>query len=143
MEPSGRVTVIPAAEALDPDSIRQYLDLGGCGSVVSFVGITRGVDEGVTVERLEFDAWEEQLPKVLTRLGEEAVSRFSVSSVVLSHRVGSVSPAEPIVAIHVASPHRKEGFEACSWLIDELKAQAPIWKKEIRADGTVWKSGLG
>jgi molybdopterin synthase catalytic subunit len=54
-----------------------------------------------------------------------------------------VLPGEDIVCIHVASPHRKEGFEACAWLIDALKAQAPVWKKEVRADGAHWKEGLG
>ena len=77
------------------------------------------------------------------RLGEEAITKFGITSVAMAHRTGKVGPSEPIVSIHVASPHRAEGFEACSWLIDELKAQAPLWKKEIRADGTVWKGGLG
>jgi molybdopterin synthase catalytic subunit len=105
--------------------------------------VTRGEEDGVAVERLEFDGWEEQLPIVLRRLGEEAIEKFGVHSVVISHRTGSVGPGEPIVAIHVASPHRAEGFEACSWLIDELKAQAPLWKREVRADGSIWKAGLG
>ena len=83
------------------------------------------------------------LPSVLQRLGLEAVEKFSVHSVVMAHRTGAVHPEEPIVCIHVGSPHRKEGFEACSWLISELKSQAPLWKKEVRADGEIWKSGLG
>jgi molybdopterin synthase catalytic subunit len=107
------------------------------------VGLTRGEDDGVIVERLEFDAWAERLPMVLAELAEQALGQFGVSSVVLAHRTGSVGPGEPIVCIHVGSPHRAEGFEACSWLIDELKRQAPLWKKEIRADGEAWKAGLG
>ena len=83
------------------------------------------------------------LPSVLQRLGLEAVEKFSIHSVVMAHRTGVVHPQEPIVCIHVASPHRTEGFEACSWLISELKSQAPLWKKEVRADGEIWKSGLG
>ena len=55
----------------------------------------------------------------------------------------SGGPGEPTVCIHVASAHRAEGVEACSWLIDELKRQAPLWKKEVRADGEIWKAGLG
>ena len=68
---------------------------------------------------------------------------FSVQSVVMAHRTGVVLPQEPIVCIHVGSAHRAEGFEACSWLISELKSQAPLWKKEVRADGEIWKAGLG
>ena len=83
------------------------------------------------------------MPEVLHGLATEAIARFGVSSIAMSHRTGVVLPGENIVCIHVASPHRKEGFGACAWLIDELKAQAPVWKKEVRADGTHWKEGLG
>jgi molybdopterin synthase catalytic subunit len=138
-----RVRILIEPEQLDPDGLREMLNSDGCGSVVSFVGLTRGEDDGVTVERLEFDAWEGELPGVLNELAEQALGQFGVSSVVLAHRTGSVGAGEPIVCIHVGSPHRAEGFEACSWLIDELKRQAPLWKKEIRTDGEVWKPGLG
>tara|TARA_B100000029_G_scaffold95771_4_gene85872 strand:+ start:3816 stop:4238 length:423 start_codon:yes stop_codon:yes gene_type:complete len=138
-----RIVVRVEAEVLDPEALRGLVDPKGCGSVVSFVGLTRGEDQGVEVERLEFDAWEEKLPNVLNGLAIEAVERFGVSSVVMAHRTGIVLPAEPIVCIHVGSPHRAEGFEACSWLITELKSQAPLWKKEVRADGEIWKAGLG
>ena len=139
--PRVRVSVEP--KRLDPDYLRRQLEVEGCGSVVSFVGLTRGVDDGITVERLEFDAWEEKLPEVLNNLAELAVDQFGVYSVVIAHRTGSVGPSEPIVCIHVGSAHRSEGFEACSWLIDELKRQAPLWKKEVRSDGEIWKAGLG
>tara|TARA_B110000014_G_C19631572_1_gene333289 strand:- start:17 stop:439 length:423 start_codon:yes stop_codon:yes gene_type:complete len=137
------VRVIVEPERLDAEGLREFLDTDGCGSVVSFVGLTRADDDGVAVERLEFDAWEERLPMVLNDLSEQTLERFGVSSVVLAHRTGSVGPGEPIVCIHISSPHRAEGFEACSWLISELKRQAPLWKKEIRSDGEVWKAGLG
>ena len=137
------VSVIVEPDTLDPESLRKMLEIEGCGSVVSFVGLTRGVDQGVEVERLEFDAWEEQLPSVLQSLCFDALERFSVKSIVVAHRTGSVEPGEPIVCIHVGSSHRAEGFEACSWLISELKNQAPLWKKEIRTDGEIWKGGLG
>lgn len=140
---SGNVIIVPAPDSLDSTEVREKLNVEGCGSIVSFLGITRGMDDGVAVERLEFDAWEEKLPLVLSRLGEEAIEKFGVTSVAMAHRTGSVGPSEPIVAIHVSSAHRGPGFLACSWLIDELKSQAPLWKKEVREDGTVWKGGLG
>ncbi|MAH98204.1 MAG: hypothetical protein CMA12_02485 [Euryarchaeota archaeon] len=130
-------------ENLDSNKLRRHIEEEGCGSIVSFVGLTRGVDEGNKVKRLEFDAWEEKLPEVLTKIANDAVSRFQVKSIVIAHRIGSVDPSQEIVCIHVGSTHRKEGFIACSWLIDELKKQAPLWKKEIRDDGEYWKSGLG
>tara|TARA_Y100001960_G_C14744705_1_gene864989 strand:+ start:1187 stop:1606 length:420 start_codon:yes stop_codon:yes gene_type:complete len=130
-------------KSLDSEHLRDMVDTEGCGSVVSFVGVTRGQEEGSRVERLEFDSWEEELPGVLEDIANQSISNFGVKSVVIAHRTGSVEPGEKIVCIHVASAHREEGFSACSWIISELKKQAPLWKKEIRDDGEFWKSGLG
>ena len=140
---ASEVIVEEALDALDPNALLAKLPIDACGAIVSFIGITRGIDDGKQVYRLEFDAWQSKLNPTLRRLGEEAIEKFGIEHVALAHRTGSVGPAEPIVAIHVSSKHRKEAFEACSWLIDELKAQAPIWKKEVREDGEEWKAGLG
>ena len=139
----GQILIESAPETLDSDALRSKLDTEGCGSIVSFLGITRGTDAGVDVQHLEFDAWAEKLPIVLHDLASQAIEKFGVYNVAMSHRTGIVLPGENIVCIHVASPHRKEGFAACAWLIDELKSQAPLWKKEVRADGVQWKGGLG
>ena len=130
-------------EILDPENLRTLLNVEGCGSVVSFVGLTRGEDDGIEVLRLEFDSWEEKLHEILMKIGNESIDMFGIHSVLIAHRTGSVQPSEPIVCIHVGSKHRASGFEACSWLIDELKLQAPLWKKEVRSDGEIWKQGLG
>ena len=137
------ITALAVDGPLDPDALRNHLQLHGNGAVVSFVGHVRGIDDGEEVLALEFDAWREKLEPVLQRLAEESLDRHGVKSVVLAHRVGRVEPEEPIVAIHVASAHRAEAFQSCSWLIDELKKQAPLWKKEVKPEGVAWKSGLG
>ena len=139
----GGVFIQEAPDYLDVDELRTQLDTTGCGAIVSFIGITRGYDDGEEVLRLEFDSWQEQLSQTLNDLGNQAINRFSLHSVAMAHRTGSVGPGENIVAIHVASPHRKEAFEGCSWLIDELKRQAPLWKKEVKPSGASWKAGLG
>ena len=138
-----RVVVKVVEGELDAEDLQNHLIVDGCGAVVSFLGIVREVDDGEQVLRLEFDAWKERLEPVLRQLAEESIRIHGVSSIVLAHRVGVVGPQQPIVSIHVASPHRKEAFVSCSWLIDELKAQAPLWKKEVKASGPVWKAGLG
>ena len=130
-------------QPLDIARLRGLIDSQGCGSIVSFVGVTRGREDGFEVKSLEFDAWEDELPDVLRRIANESISEFGVRSVVIAHRIGSVEPDENIVCIHVGSTHREEGFTACAWLISELKKQAPLWKKEVREDGEFWKSGLG
>ncbi len=138
-----QILIETAVSSLKPDLLRAKLDTEGCGSVVSFIGLTRGHENGVEVLHLEFDAWIEKLPDVLHELASQAIDKFSVHSIAMSHRTGVVKPGEDIVCIHVGSPHRKEGFVACEWLIDELKSKAPLWKKEVRVDGAHWKGGLG
>ena len=140
---SENVIIELATTALDYDGLRDKLNFSGCGCIVSFVGITRGEDDGEEVLRLEFDAWQDSLEKVLRGLAEDAMQSFSLIGVAMSHRIGSVAAEEPIVAIHVGAAHRAEGFAACSWLIDELKSQAPLWKKEVKVSGETWKAGLG
>ena len=137
------MVVEEAPDVLQPDALRSKLNTEGCGAVVSFVGLTRETEGQADVLRLEFDAWQDKLTPVLRRLADEAVDRFGVLSVAMAHRTGAVGPQEPIVAIHGGSPHRKEAFQACEWLIDELKKQAPIWKKEVTTLGETWKEGLG
>ena len=130
-------------ENLDPNFLRSLVDVDGCGSVVSFVGLTRGDDNGVKVERLEFDSWEDKLENILSEIARTSIDKFGIKSVLIAHRTGAVEPSEPIVCIHVGSRHRAAGFEACSWLINQLKLQAPLWKKEVRSDGEIWKQGIG
>jgi molybdopterin synthase catalytic subunit len=137
------VIIEVATSTLDYDGLRDKLNFSGCGCIVSFIGITRGQDDGEAVLRLEFDAWQDRLEEVLRELAKQAINRFSILGIAMSHRVGSVTPEEPIVAIHVGAAHRAEGFTACSWLIDELKSQAPLWKKEVKSSGENWKAGLG
>jgi len=139
----GHIFIQEAPNSLDVDALRSHLETEGCGAIVSFIGITRGIDEGEAVLRLEFDAWQEKLAETLHGLAKDAIAQFGLHSIAMAHRTGSVGPGENIVAIHVSSPHRKEAFEGCSWLIDELKRQAPLWKKEVKPSGETWKAGLG
>lgn len=137
------VHVVTDDTSIEPEELRDLLSTDGCGSIVSFVGLTRGSDGANEVHSLEFDAWGEKLPSVLESIAQQAITKFGVSSVVIAHRTGIVLPGETIVCIHVGSKHRREGFEGCSWIIDELKGQAPLWKKETRSDGVHWKGGIG
>jgi molybdopterin synthase catalytic subunit len=137
------ITIQEAPHALDHEALRQQLETIGCGAIVSFLGITRGTEGDAEVYALEFDAWQEKLGSVLENLANQACDTFGALSVAMAHRTGRVEPQESIVSIHVASPHRKEAFQACEWLIDELKKQAPLWKREVTSDGSTWKAGLG
>lgn len=140
---AGPIIIEEAPVVLDETALKAKLPLEGCGAVVSFLGITRGTEGDAEVLRLEFDAWQAQLTPVLHALAEQAINVHGVRCVAMAHRTGTVGPEEPIVSIHVGSAHRKEAFRACEWLIDELKKQAPVWKKEVTSEGETWKAGLG
>lgn len=76
----------------------------------------------------------------IKKIIEEASSRWGLLGWAVSHRIGTLKPGEVSVAIAVSTPHRKDSFAACQFIIDELKAHAPIWKKEVFEDGEEWIS---
>ncbi|MCH8244193.1 MAG: molybdenum cofactor biosynthesis protein MoaE, partial [Planctomycetes bacterium] len=109
------------------------------GAITTFEGATRDDSHELhgPVVRLEYEAYREMAVKQMERLVKEAMNRWSLGRVAMIHRLGSVGPAEISIMIAVASGHREESFVACRWLIDTLKKDVPIWKKDVFADGTV------
>ena len=101
------------------------------------------VNENEKFLSLEFETWDEKLPQVLSDIGNEALKKYKLHSISITHRKGTVLPGEIIVCIYATSAHRAEAFAGCSWTIDELKRQAPIWKKEMTQSGSYWIEGLG
>lgn len=112
----------------------------GCGAVVTFTGTTRDHAGGRTgVHLLEYEAYEEQVVPVLARVATSVRERFAdVGRVVLWHRVGALQVTEAAVVVAVSTPHREAAFEAARWAIDEVKATAPIWKREHWDGGVDW-----
>ena len=109
------------------------------GGIVTFEGVTRGetdAEHGALL-RLDYEAYEPMAVRELHRLADEARARWGTGRAAIVHRVGSVPPGESSVLIVAAYPHRAEAFEACRFLIDTLKKDAPIWKKDVFADGFV------
>lgn len=107
----------------------------GDGAVSTFTGVVRDNQDGRAVSHLEYEAHE---PMALTRmeqLGRQAVERWGLGTVTLEHRLGRLEIGDVSVFVGVASGHRAEGLEACRWLIDTLKAEVPIFKKEFFVDG--------
>lgn len=97
---------------------------------------------GVTkrVLRLDYEAYTPMAILHLQRLAQNARSKYpSLIKIAIAHRIGVVPIAEESVIIVASSPHRREALEATGWMIDELKATVPIWKKEIYEDGSTWK----
>ncbi len=114
----------------------------GHGGVVGFAGTVRNVTRGRAVTRLEYEAYAPMAEKQLRVIAEEAKVKWPGVRVAVVHRVGTLLPGETAVVIGTSAPHRQEAFLACQHVIDRLKQDVPIWKKEFYADGEVWV-GLG
>jgi len=114
----------------------------GMGGIVTFTGVVRRQSRGVTVERLEYEAYAPMAVREMTRLCDEIEGEIAGSRLAVEHRVGVLAIGDIAVVIAAAAPHRAEAFTACRAMIDRLKDRVPIWKKEIGEDGAEWV-GLG
>ena len=114
---------------------------GEDGAVCIFDGIVRNNTRGHQTLHLDYEAYREMALEQMQRLATEAIAKFGVRDVALVHRLGRLAIGETSVLIVVASAHRGAAFDACRWLIDTLKKQVPIWKKETFVDGAVWADG--
>ena len=93
--------------------------------------------------RLHYEAYPEMAQKELAALRERAIERYEISDVAIVHRLGPLDVGETSVAVAVSAPHRAAAFEACRFVMDELKRSVPIWKKEHFEDGEAWVEGPG
>lgn len=110
------------------------------GATVTFTGTVRVDQKENKVTRLEFEAYEPMALKELERIVELASGKWNLLSIVILHRTGIVMPGEPAVIVTVKTPHRKDAFECCAFVMDELKKTVPIWKKEVFENGESWVS---
>lgn len=111
---------------------------GKYGATVSFVGTMRDFNEEEQVRAMTLDHYPAMTQKHLTRITEEARRRWDILDALIVHRVGSLEPDDPIVLCVVWSAHRAAAFDACRYLIEELKTRAPFWKKERLEEGERW-----
>jgi molybdopterin synthase catalytic subunit len=128
-------TVLPTEEVLDE------IKAGADGAVCVFDGIVRDNTRGRSTLYLDYEAYREMALAQMQALAAEAQTKFAIRDVALLHRLGRLHIGETSVLIVVASAHRGAAFDACRWLIDTLKKQVPIWKKETFVDGAVWADG--
>jgi MoaE-MoaD fusion protein len=116
-------------EPLDVEAARLLVGDPRCGATVVFTGTTREVPS------LEYEAYEEMALQTMARLADEAVRRHGLVAVAVEHRTGSVALGEPSIVVAASAPHRQEAFEGARFLLDQVKANAPIWKREHPEDG--------
>jgi molybdopterin synthase catalytic subunit len=108
------------------------------GAVAAFVGTVRDRDEGLGIASMELEHYPGMTEKAIEAMIDDALFRFDVRGVRVIHRVGLLQPQEQIVLVAVTSSHRAQAFQACEFLMDYLKTQAPFWKKEHTSEGARW-----
>ena len=108
------------------------------GAVCAFVGTVRDRNEGESVATMELEHYPGMTEKAIEAMIGQAFARFDILGARVVHRVGLLQPQDQIVLVAVSSMHRGESFQACEFLMDYLKTQAPFWKKEVTPGGARW-----
>jgi molybdopterin synthase catalytic subunit len=108
------------------------------GAVAAFVGTVRDRNDGAAVSAMELEHYPGMTERAIEAMVDEAMRRFRLRAVRVIHRVGPLLPLDQIVLVAVTSGHRGDAFQACEFLMDYLKTQAPFWKKEQTPDGARW-----
>lgn len=141
----GRIMIELVDGPIPTDRIREFVfrDVT-CGGIATFEGVTR-LESDATHGRLAhlfYEAYAEMAVEKMYELAASAMAMWGLGPVAVVHRLGPVKPSEASVCIMAAAGHRGEAFEACKWLIDKLKREVPIWKKDVFEDGfTKWVQG--
>jgi molybdopterin synthase catalytic subunit len=131
-------------DALSVDPLVAEVAASTFGGTCVFLGTVRnGPDEhGVTA--IEYSAYEEMVDAEFSRLLADARSRWPEARIAVRHRLGTIPVGEASIAIVAAAPHRAQAFEACRYVIEGVKQRIPVWKKELRVDGSeVWVDPAG
>jgi molybdopterin synthase catalytic subunit len=118
-------------EPLDASVLADRVRRPDCGAVVTFEGVTRSPNAGRDVLRLEYEAFESRAVAQLEAIGTEVAAAHGAAAAAIVHRTGSVAPGEPSVVVVVAAGHRGPAFTAAAEILDRLKTEAAIWKREV------------
>jgi molybdopterin synthase catalytic subunit len=128
-------------EPLNVGEIARRVVPAECGATVTLDGYVRQFTKGRETLYLEYEGYVPMALREMEKLIGQAREQFEVSNIGIVHRLGNLEIGETSVVISVSAPHRRAAFEACEWIIKELKRTVPIWKKEVYADGEIWVEG--
>lgn len=135
---SPRVRIQTEDFDLSAETLSLRADDGGVGAVVSFVGTVRDAADGTPVSLMELEHYPGMTEASIEAMVDEAFGRFDILGARVIHRVGPLEARAQIVLVLVSSRHRGQAFQACEFLMDYLKTQAPFWKKEHGPQGAHW-----
>lgn len=116
-----------------------YVSAPQAGAIATFSGTTRDTFDGKTVLELRYEAYVPMAIRCMKSICSSARSSWNLVSIAVAHRLGPVPVGKTSVFIAVSSVHRVDALDACKFVIDEIKASVPIWKKEVYGNGEVWK----
>jgi len=135
-----RIYLEVTSAKINPGRMYDFVVCEHAGAVDLFIGTVRDTFNGRAVKSIEYHSYPEMTERVLESIAEQAIAHWPIEKIAVQHRIGHLGLAEASVIIAVSSVHRSEAFSACRFIIEEIKAHAPIWKKEFFADGTKeWK----
>lgn len=129
--------------AIDPGELHEVVRSSSDGAVVTFSGVVRDHSRNAKTSHLFYEAYAPMAEKKMASLASEARTKWPVGDIGMVHRVGKLEIGEISILLSVASPHRGEAFDAARFLIDRLKDEVPIWKKEFGSAGEYWVEGPG
>lgn len=136
------IRVAVGDEPIDAASLVEEVSRPDSGATVLFLGTVRDHSEGKDgVTHLEYEVFSERVEPAIATIVQEAAERWPLLAVAVEHRSGIVNVGEASVGVAVSSAHRADAFDAARYVIDELKAKAPIWKKEFWPGGAEWSQG--
>jgi len=136
---AGRSSIV--RQSIDTVAVLERMKRPEDGAVIVFEGVVRDNTRGRKTLYLDYEAYEDMALAQMEGLAGQAIDQFKVREVAMVHRLGRLEIGETSVLIAVASAHRGPAYDASRWLIDTLKRQVPIWKKEHFVDGAVWADG--
>lgn len=126
------------------DSLLTEVAHGDCGGTCVFLGTVRNGPDEQGVTAIEYSAYEDMVDAEFGRLLDDARGRWPEARIAVRHRLGTIPVGEASIAIVAAAPHRPQAFEACRYVIEGVKQRIPVWKKELRVDGSeVWVDPAG
>ncbi|MBK8269681.1 MAG: molybdenum cofactor biosynthesis protein MoaE [Planctomycetes bacterium] len=130
-------SVVLNREPIDVKSLAASLTYEGGGAAATFVGIVRSeTKDGRSLSALDYHAYEDMAMEQMTAIVRQSRERFDILDAAMAHRLGELSIGQASIAVVVSSAHRGPAFDACRWIVDAVKADVPIWKQDVWADGT-------
>ncbi len=129
--------VMLTSEPIDAEACRRMVERPDAGAITSFLGTVREESAaGKRLVALDYHAYEDMALEQMSEIRSDAIEGFGLRDAVVVHRLGRLAIGEASICVVVASGHRSEAFDACRWIVDEVKRDVPIWKQDVWSDGT-------